>query len=695
QAKKMPQQANEVPRQQAKKMPQQANEAPRQQQAKKMPQQANEVPRQQQAKKTPPQVNKAERMARGKTETQENKRKAKPPERDARERPNKDKAKKKNAAKESQAFEKKPAYKKSGAGGAAEKTKAAEKSKTAGSGKPKKSTSREKDNKQTKYGRKELHVAANKKQRRRKRKSKRTPAVKQVEVKHGFTKPTAPIVREVFLPETVTVGNLAQKMSVKAAEVIKTMMNMGSMVTINQLLDQETAAIIVGEMGHIPKLLKENALEAELTQDESGGEEVSRAPVVTIMGHVDHGKTSLLDHIRTTRVADGEAGGITQHIGAYHVKTPKGIICFLDTPGHEAFTAMRARGAQITDIVVLVVAADDGVMPRTLEAIQHAKAAKVPMVVAVNKIDKPAASPEKVRQELSGHEIVPEEWGGDVMFVNVSAKTGEGIDELLDAILLQSEVLELATVVDGPARGIVIESRLDRGRGVMADVLVQKGTLHKGDVLLVGKEYGRVRAMLDEHAKSIESAGPSIPVEVLGLSGVPTAGDEVMVIADERKAREVALFRQGKYREVKLASQQPAKLENVFSQMEEGEISTLNIVLKADVNGSVEALRDSLTKLTTEEVAVSVIAGGVGGINGSDVNLAVASKAILIGYNVRADAGTRRMINEEGVDVRYYSIIYEAIDDVKKAINGMLEPELKEEFIGLAEVRDVFHSAKL
>jgi len=525
-----------------------------------------------------------------------------------------------------------------------------------------------------------------------KKKHKRVPEKPQ----HGaFSRPTSPIVREVSLPESLTVMELAQKMSIKSAELIKTMMKMGTMVTINQRIDQETAAIIVDEMGHIPKLLQENAIESGLIQTgQQIGKRVPRAPVVTIMGHVDHGKTSLLDYIRRTRVAAGEAGGITQHIGAYHVDTPKGTISFLDTPGHAAFTAMRARGAKVTDIVILVVAADDGVMPQTIEAIQHAKAAEVPLVVAVNKIDKPEAEPERVKQELVAKEVVPEDWGGDTMFVHVSAKTGEGIDDLLDSILLQAEVLELTTVSEGTATGVIIESRLDKGRGVVASLLVQSGKLKKGDVLLAGKDYGRVRAMLDENGKQIKEAGPSIPVEVLGLSGIPSAGDEAIVVPDERKAREIALFRQGKYREVRLARQQATKLENLFSQFQTGKSNTLNIVLKADVDGSVEALREALVKLTGDEVKVNIVASGVGGINESDVNLAVASNAILIGFNVRADANAKRLINEEKVDLHYYSVIYEAIDEVKKAISGMLAPEIKEEIIGLAEVREVFRSPK-
>jgi translation initiation factor IF-2 len=484
-------------------------------------------------------------------------------------------------------------------------------------------------------------------------------------------------------------------MSVKAAEVIKVMMNLGSMVTINQLLDQETASLVVEEMGHKVKLLKEDAIEDEIIAETDEGLAVNRAPVVTIMGHVDHGKTSLLDYIRKAKVASGEAGGITQHIGAYHVTTDNGEITFLDTPGHAAFTAMRARGAEVTDIVILVVAADDGVMPQTKEAVLHAKAAGVPLIVAVNKIDKPEADPDRVKNELAQEEVIPEDWGGDTMFVHVSAHTGEGIDELLESVLLVSEVLELKSVAEGQARGIIIESRLDKGRGPVATMLVQKGTLKKGDILLAGLEYGRVRAMMNENGQPVEQAGPSIPVEVLGLSGTPNAGDEATVVPNERKAREVALFRQGKYRDVKLARQQAAKLENMFNQMEEGEVSTLNVVLKADVQGSAEAISDALEKLSTDEVRVKIVSAGVGGINESDVNLAVASNAIVIGFNVRADAVAKRLIDEEEVDLHYFSIIYELIDQVKSAMTGMLAPEFKEEIIGLAEVRDVFRSPKL
>jgi translation initiation factor IF-2 len=539
-------------------------------------------------------------------------------------------------------------------------------------------------------------VTGDKPSRRKVKKSKvEKKEVSSTPRRHGFAKPTAPIIRDVTIPETISVADLAQKMSVKATEVIRALMKLGSMVTINQVLDQETAAIVVEELGHNYKLLKENALEEELVaQSDAQGKSTSRAPVVTIMGHVDHGKTSLLDYIRRTRVAAGEAGGITQHIGAYNVKTEKGTITFLDTPGHAAFTAMRARGAKVTDIVILVVAADDGVMPQTVEAVQHAKAADVPIVVAINKIDKPEADIDRIKGELASRDVIPEEWGGDTLFAHVSAKSGEGIDDLLDQILVQAEVLELEAVAEGPARGVVVESRLDKGRGPVATVLVQDGTLHKGDTILSGLEYGRVRAMLNEAGEQASEAGPSTPVEVLGLSGAPNAGDEVIAVSDERKAREIALFRQGKFREVKLAKQQKAKLENVFEQMEEGKVNTLNIVLKADVQGSVEALIDALTRLSTEEVKVKIIASGVGGINESDVNLAVASDAILIGFNVRADSTAKKLIDDEGVDLHYYSVIYEMIDNVKQALQGMLAPEFQEQIIGLAEVRNVFRSPK-
>ncbi len=551
--------------------------------------------------------------------------------------------------------------------------------------------------KRTKYGRAELHVATDKSGKRRK-KSRRSSVSIRTSGEHGFERPTAPVIHEVEVPEAITVGELAQKMSVKGAELIKTLMKMGVMATINQTLDQDTAMLVVEELGHVAKPAAAQDVEAELEQlqaQEIEGEQVSRPPVVTIMGHVDHGKTSLLDYIRRTRVAAGEAGGITQHIGAYHVETDKGVVSFLDTPGHAAFTAMRARGAQVTDIVVLVVAADDGVKPQTIEAIQHAKAAGVPLIVAINKIDKPEADPERVKTELSQHEVIPEDWGGDTQFVNVSAKTGEGIDELLDAILLQSELLELKAVEEGPARGVVIESSLDKGRGPVATVLVQNGTLRKGDILICGQEYGRVRAMFDEAGRPIDSAGPSMPAVVLGLSGTPNAGEDALVINDERKAREVAEFRRQKQREIKLARQQQQRLEDMFSQMGKGEKSTLNIVLKADVQGSVEALRDALTKIGTDEVSVNIVSAGVGGINETDANLAVASNAIVIGFNVRADAAARRIIEEHGIDLHYYSVIYDAIDDVKAAVSGMLAPEISEEIIGLAEVRDVFRSPKL
>jgi translation initiation factor IF-2 len=552
--------------------------------------------------------------------------------------------------------------------------------------------------KPAKRGRKELHVSEDMRGRRKVKTPKRraAPTVTS-ETQHGFQMPTEPVVRDVEIPETITVAELAQRMSIKAAEVIKELMKMGMMVTINQPLDRDSATLVVEEMGHRAVEQKEADVEAEVMSaiEEEHGETESRAPVVTIMGHVDHGKTSLLDYIRATRVAAGEAGGITQHIGAYHVETDKGMVSFLDTPGHAAFSAMRARGAKVTDIVVLVVAADDGVKPQTIEAIQHARAAEVPLLIAVNKIDKPEAQPEKVMQELSAQEVVPEEWGGDTMFVQVSAKTGQGIDELLDAILLQAEVLELRAVVDTAARGIIVESSLDKGRGAVATVLVQSGTLKQGDILVSGQEFGRVRAMLDENRKQVKTAGPSIPVEVLGLSGVPNAGDDVLVVPDERMARELAESRQEKARDTRLAAQKAAKLDEFFSQMEEGEINYVNLIVKADVQGSVEALKDSLLKITTDEVKVKVVASAVGGINESDVNLALTSGAFIIGFNVRADATARRAAEEQGVDIRYYSIIYEVMDDVKKAISGMLTPEVREEIIGLAEVRDVFRSSKL
>ncbi|WP_435750577.1 translation initiation factor IF-2 [Thauera sp. AutoDN2] len=513
----------------------------------------------------------------------------------------------------------------------------------------------------------------------------------------NFQAPTEPIVREVHVPETITVADLAHKMAVKATEVIKALMKMGSMVTINQVLDQETAMIIVEEMGHVAVAAKLDDPDAFLEEHEAhkDAEVLPRAPVVTVMGHVDHGKTSLLDYIRTAKVAAGEFGGITQHIGAYHVETARGMVTFLDTPGHEAFTAMRARGAKATDIVILVVAADDGVMPQTREAIHHAKAAGVPLVVAINKIDKPEANPDRVTQELIAEEVIPEAYGGDTMFVPVSAKKGIGIDELLEAVLLQAEVLELTAPKDTPAKGLIIEARLDKGRGPVASLLVQSGTLRKGDVLLAGATFGRIRAMLDENGKQIEEAGPSIPVEILGLSDVPSAGDEAIALTDEKKAREIALFRQGKYRDVKLAKQQAAKLETLMDQMTEGEVKTLPLIIKADVQGSQEALVQSLQKLSTDEVRVNVIHGAVGAISESDVNLAQASGAVIIGFNTRADAGARKLAETFDVDIRYYNIIYDAVDEVRAALSGMLAPEKREEVIGLVEIRQVFTISKV
>jgi translation initiation factor IF-2 len=569
--------------------------------------------------------------------------------------------------------------------------------------KPAKRGKRQRDGEDTergKHGRRELHVASPGRRTSRAGKGGRKAGRGSVasDGQHGFQRPTAPVVKEIEVPDSIAVGDLAQRMSVKAGEVIKVLMKMGMMVTINQALDQETAMLVVEEMGHTAVVQKDEDVEGEIlaaVDDEQQGDMAPRAPVVTIMGHVDHGKTSLLDHIRATRVAAGEAGGITQHIGAYHVETGRGMISFLDTPGHAAFSAMRARGAQATDIVILVVAADDGVMPQTKEAIQHARAAGVPIVVAVNKIDKPEANPDRVMQELVAEEVVPEEWGGDVQFVNVSAKTGEGIDQLLEAILLQSELLELKAVHDGLARGIIVESSLDKGRGPVATVLVQSGTLKRGDAVVAGAEFGRVRAMFDENGRSVKEAGPSIPVQVLGLSAAPAAGDDLVALSDERKAREVAELRRVRHRDTRLAEQKAAKLDQLFSQMSEGEIAYVNLIVKADVQGSVEALRDSLLKIDTDEAKVRVVASGVGGITESDANLAVTSNAIIIGFNVRADATARRVVEEHGLDLRYYSIIYEVIDDVKKAISGLLSPEIKEEIIGLAEVRDVFRSSKL
>jgi translation initiation factor IF-2 len=547
------------------------------------------------------------------------------------------------------------------------------------------------------YDRQELHMRSGQRRRKQKKGGRRHESQEAHALEHGFSKPDAPITREIAIPESIAVSDLAQKMSVKAGEVIKIMMGMGAMVTINQRIDQDTAAIVVEEMGHRPKLTKEDAAEQDFisVQTAAEGELVKRAPVVTIMGHVDHGKTSLLDYIRRTKVTSMEAGGITQHIGAYHVDTDKGMLTFLDTPGHEAFTAMRARGAKCTDIVVLVVAADDGVMPQTIEAIQHARAAGVPILVAVNKMDKPEADPDRIKTELSHHDVISEEWGGDTIYQHISAKTGDGVDTLLDSILLQAEILELKAAANGPARGMVIESRLDKGRGPVASVLVMSGELKRGDVVLAGREFGRVRAMIGDNGKPCDQAGPSMPVEVLGLSGTPTAGDEVIVAPSEKKAREISQFRQGKYREVRLAKRSTASLENIFDQLHEGKKSTLNVVLKADVQGSVEAISEALVKLSTDEVKVNIVASSVGGITESDVNLAIASNAIMLGFNVRADAGARTLVGREGVDLNYYSIIYNLIDQVKAALTGLLAPEFKENIVGLAEVRDVFRSSKL
>ena len=551
-----------------------------------------------------------------------------------------------------------------------------------------------KDSKAAGRGHKELHVASKGSGRRRK-KPRHAPVIQpSASNQHGFEKPTAPVVKAVDIPESITVSDLAQRMSVKGSEVIKLMMGLGAMATINQTIDQDTAAVVVEEMGHIPKLLKENALEEEIIQYTAEGEQVGRAPVVTIMGHVDHGKTSLLDYIRRAKVAAGEAGGITQHIGAYRVKTGNGEITFLDTPGHEAFTAMRARGAKVTDIVIIVVAADDGVMPQTEEAITHARAADVPVIIAVNKIDKEDADPERVKQELARLEVIPEDWGGDTQFIHLSALNGEGIDALLESIVLQAEILELKAVAGGPASGVVIESRLDKGRGPVASILVQSGQLNRGDVILTGHEFGRVRAMIDDSGNEIGAARPSTPVEVLGLSGTPNAGDEVIVAPDEKKAREIALFRQGKYRETRMAQQRAAKLENVMNQMQEGETISLNLLIKADVQGSAEALAAALGRLTKDEVKVNVISSGVGGITESDINLAMAAGGTVIGFNVRADASARKLVAAEGIDLRYYSIIYDVIDDIKAALSGLLSPEIREQIIGIAEVRKLYRSPK-
>ncbi len=552
------------------------------------------------------------------------------------------------------------------------------------------------DDKSTRYGRQELHVAGDVSSRyKKKRRTKSRPVSSSSEGRHAFEMPTAPVVREVGIGENATVAELAQKMAIKATEVIKVLMNMGVMATINQPIDQDTAVLVVEELGHTPKVLKENQIEEDLqgAPEETEDEGEPRPPVVTVMGHVDHGKTSLLDYIRSTKVAAGEAGGITQHIGAYHVETAGGVITFLDTPGHAAFTAMRARGAKATDVVVLVVAADDGVMPQTVEAIQHARAAGVPIVVAVNKVDKSDADPDRVRTELSKQEVIPEEWGGQTIFVNVSARTGAGVDKLLEAILLQAEVMELRAPRDGLASGIVIESSVEKGRGAVVTVLVKKGTLRVGDPIIAGAEFGRVRAMFDETGKAVQEASPSTPVVVLGLSSPPNAGDDLLALESERKAREVALYRQSKSRDSKLA-RQGTRAEDVFSQLGEAKAGVVNVLIKADVQGSAEALREALNKLSTDEVQVKLFGTGLGAITVSDVQLAAASKALIIGFNVRADSGARDALKDTGVEVRYYSIIYEAIDDVKQMMSGMLKPEIKETILGVAQVRDVFRSSK-
>ena len=554
------------------------------------------------------------------------------------------------------------------------------------------------EDKGTRYGRKELHVKESAHQPNRKQKFKKGQRqVHDIKNLHGFEKPTAPVVRSVEIPEAITVAELSQRMAIKAGDVIKVLMQMGTMATINEVLDRDTATLVVEELGHnVVTAASDDDFEKELqaSAEQEGQDKVSRPPVVTIMGHVDHGKTSLLDYIRKSRVTSGEAGGITQHIGAYHVETDKGIITFLDTPGHAAFSAMRARGAQATDIVVLVVAADDGVMPQTKEAIQHAAAAEVPLVVAVNKIDKEDSDPDRVKNELAALEVIPEEWGGENIFVNVSAITGEGIDGLLDSILLQAEVLELEAVDKGNAKGIVIEASLDKGRGPVATVLVRSGLLQQGQLLLAGTQFGRVRAMYDESASAIKSAGPSMPAVVLGLSGVPNAGDEVFVVENERKAREFAATREAKTRESKLADQHKAKLQGMFDAMEEGEVAEINVLIKADVQGSSEAIRESLEKLSTDEVRAKLVSTGVGGINESDINLAAASDAIVVGFNVRADAAAKRIAGDYGIEIRYYSVIYDIIDDIKAVMSGMLSPDSQEKIIGLAEVKDVFRSPK-
>ena len=521
---------------------------------------------------------------------------------------------------------------------------------------------------------------------------------KPKEKRHAFERPTKPMVREVQIPETITVGDLAQRMAVKAADVIKTLMGMGVMATINQALDQETAVLVTEELGHKPKAVSEDAFEeevlSEITVQHEGKEKIKRAPVVSVMGHVDHGKTSLLDYIRRTKVAAGESGGITQHIGAYHVETDHGMVSFLDTPGHAAFTAMRARGAQCTDIVILVVAADDGVMPQTKEAVQHARSAGVPLVVAINKMDKEEADPDRIKNELSALDVIPEDWGGDVQFVPVSAHTGLGIDDLLEAVLLQAEILELEASPDASARGVVVESSLERGRGSVATVLVQNGTLRQGDMVVAGSFYGKVRAMTDEAGKQVKEAGPSIPVEILGLNGTPDAGDEFFAVADEKKAKELAEFRQTREREQRLQRQQAAKLENMFENMGKDEVKTLNVVLKTDVRGSLEAITKALQDLGNEEVQVKIVSSGVGGIAETDVSLAMATNAVIFGFNVRADTASKRLVEQEGLDLRYYSIIYNLIDDVKSALTGMLKPEFREDIVGIADVRDVFRSPK-
>ena len=543
----------------------------------------------------------------------------------------------------------------------------------------------------------EIHLSGNKRGRNRRGPARKGQSVKtSITGQHGFARPTAPVKYEVAIPETITVAELAQKMSIKATEVIKVLMGLGSMVTINQILDRDTAVIVVEEMGNTAVTVAAADPESLLASGEAKvSEEKPRPPVITVMGHVDHGKTSLLDYIRKTKVASGEAGGITQHVGAYRVSIKQGDMTFLDTPGHEAFSAMRARGAKSTDLVILVVAADDGVKPQTIEAINHARNADVPLVVAINKMDRPEADPDRVKQELSTHDVISEGWGGDILMVEISAKTGQGIDELLEAVLLQTEVLDLMAVEDGPAAGVVVEAKLDKGKGVVATVLVQQGTLHKGDILLAGHESGRVRAMHDEAGRDVKAAGPSTPVEIQGLSGVPVAGDELVVVADDRKAREIALFRQGKFKEVKLARQQKAKLENMFQNIGEGEVATLNLVIKADVQGSVEALTDSLEKLSMDEVQVRVVHGMVGGINESDVNLALTSDAIMIGFNVRADATARRLIEAEDIDIHYYTVIYDVVNEIKDAMTGMLKPELQENVLGRVEVREIFRVPKL